>query len=304
MKTTSESDRVISPDYFLMSAIYAYYYLYGTFGEDAPDPYDSRFLTASRLYNRALGRGLGIGENINWKNKEGVRHLPVGDITLSSVKNSLGIPLEEFQSLLPADDYEVRGLTIRNRTAGIGLPLIAIQKKSEQYPRGTAIPVTAFLKVEGDINALSNNTARASLELYSGYEETEITVNDRKVPLETDSSTPLAYQLNDAPVWNLGIESFIHPGQRKSELMNLQPYRKGRIPVIFVHGTASSPVWWAEMWNTLSADPVLRKHFQFAFFFYNSSLPIMIRQVSCAVFCPMLWPRLTPRVRILRYSRR
>jgi hypothetical protein len=28
------------------------------------------------------------------------------------------------------------------------------------------------------------------------------------------------------------------------------------------------------MWNTLSADPVLRKHFQFGFFFYNSSLPV------------------------------
>ena len=117
--------------------------------------------------------------------------------------------------------------------------------------------------MEGDISALSNNSARASLELYSVIEKTETTVNDQKVPLETDSTTPIAYQLNDAPVWNLGIKSFLHPGKRKSELVRLQPYQRGLIPVIFVHGTASSPVWWAEMWNTLSADPIMRKHFQF-----------------------------------------
>jgi len=44
--------------------------------------------------------------------------------------------------------------------------------------------------------------------------------------------------------------------------------------VVFVHGTASSPVWWAEMWNTLNADPVLRKHYQFWAFNYASGNPI------------------------------
>src|SRR5208282_1947655 len=48
----------------------------------------------------------------------------------------------------------------------------------------------------------------------------------------------------------------------------------GQIPVVFVHGTASSPVWWAEMWNTLNADPVLRKHYQFWMFNYASGNPI------------------------------
>jgi len=43
---------------------------------------------------------------------------------------------------------------------------------------------------------------------------------------------------------------------------------------VFVHGTASSPVWWAEMWNTLNADPVLRKHYQFWMFNYASGKPI------------------------------
>lgn len=265
----------LDKDYFLMSSIYAYYYLYGRANENSPRPYDRRFITASELYNRALGRGLALGENGDWKFKKQVHRLPVGDITLVPIKNSLGIPLEDFQSFLAADDYEVRGLTTRNRTAGIGLPLVAIKKKTKQSPRGMAIPVTALLKIEGDINALSNNAARASLELYSGYDEVETMINDHKVPLETDSTTPIAYQLNDAPIWDLGIQSFLTPGKKKSELLMIQPYQRGKIPLVFVHGTASSPVWWGEMWNTLSADPVLRKRFQFWFFFYNSSLPFV-----------------------------
>ena len=158
-KTPSPGDRGLAPDYFLMSAIYAHYYLLGRAGEDAPGPYDRRFLIASDLYNRALGRGLATGNNGQLEFKDGVRHLPVGKITISFNKDSLGLPMEEFQSFLPADDYAVRGLTIRNRTAGLGSPLIAIKKKSETLPRGQAMPVTAFLKVEGDVSALSDNTA-------------------------------------------------------------------------------------------------------------------------------------------------
>jgi pimeloyl-ACP methyl ester carboxylesterase len=56
----------------------------------------------------------------------------------------------------------------------------------------------------------------------------------------------------------------------------IQPYEPGRIPVVFVHGTASSPVWWAEMLNTLRADPIIRKRFQFWFFQYNSSQMILL----------------------------
>ena len=107
------------------------------------------------------------------------------------------------------------------------------------------------------------------------YEESETTVKGQKVPLETDSTTPIAYQLDDAPIWDLGIKAFLTPGSQKSELIMIQPYQRGRIPMVFVHGTASSPVWWGEMWNTLSADPILRKRFQFWFFFYNSSQPIV-----------------------------
>ncbi|HSB78860.1 MAG TPA: alpha/beta hydrolase, partial [Candidatus Methylomirabilis sp.] len=42
-----------------------------------------------------------------------------------------------------------------------------------------------------------------------------------------------------------------------------------------VHGTASSPARWAEMFNELQNDPVIRQHYQFWFFIYETGNPIL-----------------------------
>jgi pimeloyl-ACP methyl ester carboxylesterase len=260
-------------DYFLMSAIYAYQYLFGP-AVGATRPYDHRFRVACDLYNRALGKGLATGEDGRIEFLNGVRRLPVGRLAISLKNDLLPWPLKNFHAFLPADDYAVRGLSVRNRIAGIGLPLVALHKKTPEMPNGPELPVTAFLRVLGDVSELDNGSASATLELYSAYEEAYVMVKGRNVPLETDSTTPLAYRLEDSGIWKLGLRKFIAPNRQEPELFLVQPYQAGRIPVVFVHGTASSPVWWAEMWNTLRSDPVLRKRCLFWFFTYNSSLPV------------------------------
>jgi pimeloyl-ACP methyl ester carboxylesterase len=52
------------------------------------------------------------------------------------------------------------------------------------------------------------------------------------------------------------------------------PYVSGRIPVVFVHGTASSPARWAEMLNEFLGDPAIVSRYQFWFFTYNTGNPI------------------------------
>jgi pimeloyl-ACP methyl ester carboxylesterase len=62
-----------------------------------------------------------------------------------------------------------------------------------------------------------------------------------------------------------------------------QPHRPGRVPVVFVHGTFSSPVWWAEMVNRLSADPVLRARYQFWYFILQqAAIPSPTPPTCCA----------------------
>jgi pimeloyl-ACP methyl ester carboxylesterase len=57
-------------------------------------------------------------------------------------------------------------------------------------------------------------------------------------------------------------------------LVSLTPYRPGRIPVVFVHGTVSSPGRWADMVNDLLADQTIRHRYQFWFFMYDTGNPI------------------------------
>jgi triacylglycerol esterase/lipase EstA (alpha/beta hydrolase family) len=179
-------------------------------------------------------------------------------------------PQENFTAFFPADDYAVRGLSVRNRTDGIGLPLVAMHERTPEMPE-SASPITAFLRVSGNVSDLGKGSA-ATLEFYSAYDEIDLVVKGRHVPLETDSTTPLAYRLDEEDLWKMGFRKFFSPQKQDTELFLNQPYQPGRIPVVFIHGTASSPVWWAEMWNTLRSDPVLRNRFQFWFFMYNSSV--------------------------------
>ena len=63
-------------------------------------------------------------------------------------------------------------------------------------------------------------------------------------------------------------------------LVSSTPYKPGLIPVVFVHGTESSVVRWAEMVNRLQADPEIRSHFQFWFFQYDSGNPIALSSLG------------------------
>jgi len=273
-------------DYYLLAAVYAYFYLLGPASDEPVDPYDHRFQIAADLYNLALGKGLATGRDGRLEFQSALRHLPVGDVAISLDSNTLPWPLEEFTDFLPADAYSIYGLTIRNRTPGLGLPLIAVQKKTSGGLGSPVIPLTAFLRVNGTIQNLNDKSARAILEIRSGFHDPVVSIDGKQVPLQTDTTTPLAYRLSNASLWSeLGPLRFLYGGRQKPMLIMVQPYTADRIPVVFIHGTASSPLWWAEMFNTLSSDPVLRDRFQFWFYMYDSNLRV---PVSAAIMRDIL----------------
>jgi triacylglycerol esterase/lipase EstA (alpha/beta hydrolase family) len=124
---------------------------------------------------------------------------------------------------------------------------------------------------------LASGRTAASLELHSAFDEPSVTVGNLTVPLEADLTAHRAYTLNQSFVWSAARLQFLSPDRGlKSQLILMEPYAPGRIPVVFVHGTYSSPVWWGEMFNTLEADPEIRKRFQIWMYGYSSSQPIVI----------------------------
>lgn len=262
----------LAPDYFLLSSLYSFYFVRTERTGQRLNIFDHRARTAIDMYNFGLWQAFETGKTDGLVLKDVERKLPFGGISIALDTSQFPWEIEEFNKFLPADGYAVRGVSVRNRTAGIGLPLIAIRKES-----GQAVPVTAILNVEGDLATLNAGSAHASLEIYSTKDTGTVLSKDGiAIPIESDFTTPLAYRLEGSSFFDLSLGAFLgrEPNKVPDGLYMTEAYRPGKIPVVLVHGTASSPVWWVELLNTLTADPKIRERYQFWFFAYTSNKPI------------------------------
>ncbi|MBB5347373.1 alpha/beta hydrolase [Desulfoprunum benzoelyticum] len=277
-RSGAAGERRRAPDCFLLAAVYAYRAILDPGLEPAPNLFDRRLQSAIDLYNLSLWQGLKTGEAGRIELRNETRQLPVGSIAITVNHDHLPWDFSQFTRFEAADGYAIRGLSVRNRSDGLGVPLIAVRRSARENLFGSqALPTTAFLRLEGDILQLGNGTVQATLELHSAYEDNTVAVGGREVPLEKDTSITTAYKLAEEEIWSFGIDAFLgRLHDVPSRLYRFQPYQPDRIPVIFVHGTLSSPVWWAEMINTLSGDPILGRRYQFWYFFYNSSRLITV----------------------------
>ena len=270
---SSKAVKARAPTHYLAAAVYAYYFLLGERGSAPPIPYDRRFRFACDLYNTALGQLLAMEEKSHLL-ADGNYALPAGSLSIELRHQRFPYQLDRFETILPADTLSVYGLSVRDRHPGLGAPFVAVEKKDPDRPVTRTVAGTLFLRLEGDIRSLRDGV-RGYMELYSAYEQREVEVNGRSIPLENDLSAQLAQSLNQPFFWKMGRLQFLEGEILESGVYPLQPYSPGRIPVVFVHGTFSSPIYWSEMFNTLRADSELWNRYQFWFYLYDSSKPIV-----------------------------
>ncbi|KAB2892277.1 MAG: hypothetical protein F9K32_00810 [Desulfobulbaceae bacterium] len=110
----SADRRIKATDSYLLSALYAYSYLFGAGEEPLPSMYDNCFRQACDLYNRALGKGLSTAEGAIALQDEH-RELLTGSLQMTVDATRVQGELGQFEKFLLADDYRIRGCTIRNR---------------------------------------------------------------------------------------------------------------------------------------------------------------------------------------------
>jgi PGAP1-like protein len=285
-------EQLAAKKHYLASAAYAYLFLFHPLSKGAREPFDPRFRIASNIYNCALSQFLRSKDG-DAVLESGIHELPSGKMTIHASRPGFPWGPEEFSRFVPALDFSVRGLRSRNRNPGLGAPLIAIRtpptKEKKKNPGERADPLdylaprlktgaTAFLRITGTENRGDIINLAAELELYTPFTTQEIDVEGQKIPLEADLTAPLAYALQEPKIWKFEISGLLsgESADFKNGIYFQEPYVPGKIPVVFVHGTASSPARWAEMFNELYSYRDLREKFQFWFFLYNTGWPILV----------------------------
>ena len=272
--------------YYLAAAVYAYSFILPGEHGTPPRPIDPRLRWAADIYNQALTRAAMVDQIP--VPRGGTFKLPFGEMTVDFDENALvwaGYRLKDF---VPAADIEVRGLRNRYRIPGIGAPLAAsleplgetASKEHQRIPPGLKVPITAFLRLDDPRGALASGKLKGKLEFYTPDSARTVKIAGIDVPIEYETTTALALTLEDAPIWDFEIAGFrsgdfsVGEQNLRQGLFMLHPHRAGRVPLVLVHGTASSPARWAELVNELENDPRFWQNYEIWLFMYNTGNPI------------------------------
>ena len=274
------------PEYSLAAAVYAYAFLFPEGVGMAPGRFDPRLRIAADLYNWALTVSFASKDRVEVVPRGGTFELPFGRIEVAFDPTALRAGDRELVRFTPVAELAVDGLAMRYRWPGLGAPLAAATRPLASAPPGRdlvaprlQVPVTALLRIPGARRALvEGQPLTGTLELHLAWDAEAVAIAGEQVPLENEPTAALALTFTGVPI--LEIETFGFLGRlsgllrERPPLVSTTPYRPGLVPVVFVHGTASSIVRWMDMYNRLQADPELRSRFQFWFFQYDSGNPI------------------------------
>jgi pimeloyl-ACP methyl ester carboxylesterase len=268
--------------YFLAAAVYAYEFLFPDDPGQRPSGFDTRFRTASDIYNRSLAAAFASPDGSRVTLGSGRFKLPFGSIDIAFDRSRVrwgGQALSDFTS---TDALRIEGLNIRYWRAGIGAPLAAdvtpqVQEAGFQIEPEVKVPVTALLRIEGTLRDLVQGHLRGTMEVYPAFEPNSVTIAGQSVPLEVDTTAAFAFSFANPKLWESEFAGFLDGNffdRSAAQLVALEPYRADQIPVVFIHGTGSSSGRWANLINDLQSDPVIREHFQFWSFSYASGNPV------------------------------
>jgi len=237
----------------------------------------------------------------------GRRALPTGELDIEVDSTGFrwaGYTLDRF---VASANLEVRGLRNRYRVPGLGAPLAAslrpdadgqrpVAAADARIPPRLKVPASAIVRIPEVRRAVAEGKIQGVLSVYTSDGASSVTIDGREIPIEFEPTAALAFTLEGSQIWDFELAGFLSgrggligrtasaagqalvPGPRSERaddgLFLMAPYRPGHMPVVLVHGTASSPARWAELVNELDIDPRINSRYQFWLFMYNTGNPV------------------------------
>ncbi len=270
------------PD-FLAAAVYAYAFLLPDGVAGRPSPYDPQFRQACDIYNLALSGALTPPDRGPVRLAPGSYPLPFGSIAISVDQSQLRWGDRTLVSFQPTSNLKVKGMQNIYEHPGLGAPLAAMTEggaKGQQAlvvaPR-LRVPTNALLVMDNPRSQIAQPVLQAQLVIHTAFDTEDVAIGREAVPLEYEPTAAGALSMAEASAWADEYRGFLNGNlfnRFPARLVALEAHQRGRMPVILVHGTASSPFRWADMVNDLLEDRVIRDNFEFWFFSYATGNPI------------------------------
>ena len=176
----------------------------------------------------------------------------------------------DFRCLQPVGSYASHQLTHRYASSGVGVEYVVLTSD---------VPRRPFTKSRQPFAATA--VLQPGAAPFGGgftldfYDPLRTAATDTGLPLARDLTAPIAYDATqDSDAW---LEHFLDPADNDAgaSLRMTEPYQPGKIPIVLVHGLASSPVTWSHLENDLRAQPAIMARYQIWAFRYDTGDPFL-----------------------------
>jgi len=287
-----QNQRVNTPDRRAWGTAvrYAYAYLFDPKLKPQPDRFDAQFRWACDLYNAAIADLVRHPRPNRIENEStGSLDWYGGSAEMVMGANELAFDLNEFSEIHVAYDYRVEGLPQPDSRRGLGVPCIlrrswdregalknATESQLRYLPPNLAFAATVVIRFPENTSILDETSAPVAVDVLDPMEHTSVRIGTVDVPIEIDYTTPIAAVLS-GKTQQLGIRALFagKERQKRGALYMFQPQKRGRIPVLLVHGVASDPLTWLPLYTDLVTNETIRTRCQFFFWFYPTGQPIL-----------------------------
>ena len=297
---------------YVQCLVYTYRYLFEVRYEIARNAYSPDFHNMCILYNASTDRILHLIQNQLLDQAQTKHSLPYcsefqyvlngGEETLNvemKIKTS-NLKAEDVSDIQFASDFDLNGTMNRYHQHGLGAPMMILNRYDETSPASKYTPVKQFsvataiirpnldaFDEEGDslLNGSESET-HLTIEFYDPVEKSAVEIQDKKVPLESDWTAALAASMDNLQVEDVASVGLFTPDKLSDVIPGssrtvkgfymTQKYDPDKIPVIMVHGLASSQITWLDMFNTLRIVPEIRDRYQFWFYLYPNGQPFWV----------------------------
>lgn len=280
MRFAGDPDRAAR--FYLSAVIYSYGYITRL---DKPEAaYNPSRMEMIRIYNLALTELFACLSEKNLERSGGFELTSASGQTVFFDIPEYRMPVKKelLGKFLLCADYRPVNLTHVSRKFGLGVPLIATLHShnagnGEIFAKDMVLPGTLIMDFpEYPPADKKNGRFRCKLIFTDSRNIGEVTAGGRKIPVEQDLSTPLAYMAKDPLPFNFLFYMMRPEDTREMQgLYRFESFDPERIPVVLVHGLMSDTRTWMQMINTLRSDPVFLKHYQVYGFSYSSGNPII-----------------------------